>query len=932
MNMNEEQIHQFWKQQKIYNKLKQKLKNKKKFYFLDGPPYATGNIHIGTAWNKILKDCYIRFWRMKGFNVWDQPGYDTHGLPIEKQVEKEQKLKTKSDIEKMGIEKFIAACRTYATKYIDVMSGQFEDLGVWMDWENPYLTLNNEYIEGAWHTFKIAYEKGLLYHDLYAVHVCPKCETAVAYNEIEYDKATDPSIYVKFKVKKRDEYLVIWTTTPWTLPANVAVMVHPDADYVKIKVSDEILIIAKELLENFAQKTGLSYEIKETIAGWKLKNLEYSHPMEDIFTYQKKIKHKVVLSKQYVNFEKGTGLVHTAPGHGEEDYKVGKLNRLDIVSPVKMNGTFDETTGKYAGRFVKEADKDIIEELRSRNLIILEEKINHDYPFCWRCKSALLLICVPQWFFRVTKIRQKLLKENEKVNWYPAWAKSRFKNWLENLGDWPISRQRYWGIPLPIWKCNSCKETKVVGSVDELPEKLDDLHRPYIDRIKIKCKCGKDMKRISDVLDVWFDSGLASWASLGYPKNKELFNMWPSELQIEGPDQIRGWWNSELITSIITFNKAPFKNILFHGFILDAHGIKMSKSVGNVIEPVDIIKKYDRDVLRMYLLSSPAWDDFNASMEEAGNIFKSLTIIRNTFNFVKTYVPHAKPTKTLNIEDRWILSRLNSVIESSTKHMEGYEVNKLITEVNDFLVNEFSRFYIKLIRDRVWVEYKGKDREAAFYTLYEVTKNVSRLLAPVAPFMAENVHQTILRPLGDDLKSVHLAEWPEAENIDKEIEKEMTVVQEIVESVNSVRNEKKVKMRWPLQKVILDLNEKKLDEYSGIIKRMCNVKEVKFARTEKGKEFSFGKIYLDTELTKELKEEALYREVIRKIQDMRKKEGFVVKDKIKLFLHGAEDIEKFKSDLKKEVGAESIILGKSKGKTEKLLFEDKEIIIGIEKL
>jgi len=366
--MNEEQIHQFWKQQKIYNKLKQKLKNKKKFYFLDGPPYATGNIHIGTAWNKILKDCYIRFWRMKGFNVWDQPGYDTHGLPIEKQVEKEQRLKTKSDIEKMGIEKFIAACRNYATKYIDVMSGQFEDLGVWMDWENPYLTLNNEYIEGAWHTFKIAYEKGLLYHDLYAVHVCPTCETAVAYNEIEYNKTTDPSIYVKFKIKKKDEFLVIWTTTPWTLPANVAVMVHPDADYVKIKVKDEVWIIAKELLENFAQKTGLDYKIIETIAGWKLKNLEYIHPMEDIFTYQKKIKHKVVLSKQYVNFEKGTGLVHTAPGHGEEDYKVGKLNRLDIVSPVKMNGTFDETTGKYAGRFVKEADRDLIEELRSGNL------------------------------------------------------------------------------------------------------------------------------------------------------------------------------------------------------------------------------------------------------------------------------------------------------------------------------------------------------------------------------------------------------------------------------------------------------------------------------------------------------------------------------------------------------------------------------------
>jgi len=600
-----------------------------------------------------------------------------------------------------------------------------------------------------------------------------------------------------------------------------------------------------------------------------------------------------------------------------------------------MNGTYDNTTGKYKGRFVKEADRDIIEDLRNKNLLLKEEKITHDYPFCWRCKNALLLIAVKQWFFRVTKIRNKLMNENKKVTWHPEWAKSRFKNWLENLGDWPISRQRYWGIPLPIWKCTSCKEIRVIGSADELPKKPKDLHRPYIDKVKLMCKCGKEMRRINDVLDVWFDSGLASWASLGYPKKKKLFNMWPSDLQIEGPDQIRGWWNSELITSIITFNKAPFKNILFHGFILDAHGAKMSKSVGNVIEPKDIIEKYGRDTLRLYLLSSPAWDDFYVNMKEAEKVYRNLVIIRNVFNFVKTYVPSAKQVKHLEIEDKWILSRLHSVIESSTKNMEKYEVNKLVNDVQSFLVNDFSRFYIKLIRDRVWLEYKGKDKQAACYTLYEVLRNVVKLLAPVTPFTSEDAQQELLKPLGDKLASVHLSDWPESDEkiVNSELEKDMLLIQSIIEAVNTMRNEKKIKTRWPLQKIVIKLNEKEeLKDFSGILKKMCNVKEVVFGKADDSKEFPFGKLYLDTEITEELELEALYRETIRKIQSMRKKAGLVVTDKINLFIN-SDKMKVFKKQIQKGVGAKKVTFGPAKTEIkDKITFRDKEVEIGIEKI
>ncbi len=934
---NEEKIAEFWKHHNIYQKAK--ARGKKKFYFLDGPPYATGAIHMGTAWNKVLKDMYLRFFRMRGFSVWDQPGYDTHGLPIENKVEKELKLKTKTDIEKLGVEKFVERCRGFATKYIDVMNNQFEDLGVWMDWSSPYLTLNNDYIEGAWATFKIAYEKGFLFKDSYSVHVCPHCETAVAYNEVVYQKIADNSIYVKFPVKG-NEFLVIWTTTPWTIPSNTGVMAKPDAEYVKVQVSNEVLIVAKEMLENLMTKFGIAdYKILAVLKGKDLKGMTYRHPLEDVLPFQQDLKngHRVVLSDQFVTLAEGTGLVHTAPGHGEEDYKVGKENGLPLLNPLALDGKFRE--GKYAGVAARDANKLIINDLKERGAIIHEEKVEHDYPMCWRCESHLLQMAVPQWFFRVTAIREKLIKENEKVSWQPEWAKKRFHNWLESLGDWPISRQRYWGIPLPIWVCKKCESVKVIGSSEELPVKLEDLHRPYIDGVLLDCKCGGKMERIKDVLDVWFDSGLAGWASLGYPKNKKLFQeLWPCDFQTEGPDQIRGWWNSQLITSVITFDTAPFTNILFHGFVLDAHGIKMSKSKGNVVDPFDMVKKYSRDVLRYYLLSSSPWDDFYFNSKETDEIFKSFNVIDNTFNFVKMYANKAEKPKKLNAEDEWILSRVNSLVENSTKNTEAYNGHKAAEELYDFILNDLSRWYIKLVRDRVWPSYEGKDKDAAMHTLFEVSSTVTKLLAPVCPFLAESVYQNVLKPLGEKEESVHLCDWPKAEKklIAKNLEDNMKIVKIIVETAGSLRAEAKIKSRWPLAEILVtgEKNKGAVESLGSVIKLMCNVKKVGYSDKEaKGftaKEIDNGVVFLDTNLTGELREEAMLREVLRKVQDTRKKAGMVISDSISLKLEGCDELKKHENQMSREVGASSIVFGKASG--EAIEFEGRKITIEIKKL
>ncbi len=950
----EDEVQRFWGENNIPRKTRMLRKGKRKFFFVDGPPYATGYIHLGTALNKILKDVFIRFYRMLGYDVWDQPGYDTHGLPIEHKVEEKLGFKTKADIERYGVEKFINECRKHATQFIDVMNKQFENLGVWMNWENPYLTLTNEYIEGAWATFKKAYEKNLLFKGRYPVHVCPRCETAVAYNEIEYRDISDPSIYVKLKVKGREkEYLVVWTTTPWTIPGNTGVMVKPHAKYVRVKVGEEVLVIAERLKEEVLGKLGVkNYVILETLKGRELEGLKYEHPLKDIFPFQRGLKnaHRIVLSDQFVTLDEGTGLVHTAPGHGQEDYKVAQETGLPAISPVNLDGRFNEKCGKFSGMYVKEADRHIIEELKSRNLLLHEEKIMHEYPHCWRCDSPLLLISVPQWFFRVTAIRDKLVKENEKVNWIPKWAGQRFKNWLESLGDWPISRQRFWGIPLPIWICEKCGEVKVIGSSEELPNPPIDFHRPHIDEVVLLCpKCKGKMKRIQDVLDVWFDSGVASWASLGYPRKRSLWRkLWPADFETEGPDQIRGWWNSQLITSVITFDKAPYKTILFHGFVLDAHGIKMAKSRGNIIMPEDVVAKYGRDILRLYLLSSPPWNNFHFNMEEVVEVNKQFNVLKNTYNFVGMYVKGLpKGEVKLLPEDKWIISKLNTTIKKYIDYFKSYQPHKAIQEAFNFILNDFSRWYIKLVRGRVWPLYNGEDKEAAFHTLTTVANETVKLLAPFTPFTAEEIYQGVIKKIMGGSESIHMCDIPKPNEklIDEKLEKEMELAKGIVEASLATRHKLKLKLRWPVKEIIVVSSNKEVKEtvkdLKDIIQRMSNTKSIHFqekpVKKLPGSSFDQGEVYLNPVEDKEIYEERLYRELTRRIQILRKRNKFKVGEKIRLYLKSDNEtnkiMENFKNQFKIDVGSLETLIGELKGKPKgNLVFREKKIEIAFEKI
>ena len=934
----DEKILKYWKENDIPKKTLEFRKDEKKFFFLDGPPYATGSIHVGTALNKIVKDYYIRFYRMLGHNVWVQPGYDCHGIPIEIQIEKKIGVKEKADIEKYGVEKFIKECREYATKYIDVMSSEFNDLGVWMDWENPYLTLTNEYMEGAWYTFKVAYEKGLLFKDVYPVHVCPHCATAVAYNEIIHKNIPDDSIYVKFPIKgKENEFLVIWTTTPWTLPGNTGVMVHPKFDYARVKTEKgETWIVAHELLDALRQKFNIKLDVLDIFKGEKLKGVEYVHPLKDMLDVQKDIQGKIIMSEQFVNLEGGTGLVHTAPGHGVEDYRAGKEAKLAVLSPVDLNGNFTQGVGKWTGKFVKDCDKSILEALKEKGVLIKVEKVTHDYPHCWRCESPLLFISVPQWFFRISKIRDKLLKENKKVKWYPLWAGKRFDNWLEILDDWPISRQRYWGTPLPIWICEKCDKIKVLGSASELPVKLDDLHKPYIDEIKLKCKCGGVMNRIPEILDVWFDAGVCSWASLGYPASEELFKKWwPADLIIEGSDQFRGWWNSQIITSIITFDKIPFLNVLMHGFVLDVAGeSKMSKSKGGV-SPAEFCEKYSRDVLRYYYLAADRSMDFAFDWDQVKDVSRFFNVLTNSVNFVKTYCTKTDKMEKPKIEDKWILSRINSVLKNAEQYNKDLIGNKALKEVEDFMVNDFSKSYIKFIRNRTRASYVEKDKEVAFSTCYYVLDRLVKLLAPACPHLCEEFYLSIMKT-PQTPESIHMTDWPklEKEKIDEKLEENMKMISQIIEGGSNIRNKIKIPLRQPLQDMVVVMKEP-LNEFSDLIAKQVNVKEVVFGKEPQGEyeELETPKftIFLNKELTPKLKKEGVTREVIRRIQSMRRDLGLVEKDSIEVNIVGELDVNT--DFIQKQTNAKKLDVGKKtlEGKEKKWKIDGKEITIVVKK-
>ncbi|HXZ24487.1 MAG TPA: isoleucine--tRNA ligase [Methanomassiliicoccales archaeon] len=854
----EKRVRENWKKTNAYQKTKELRASGPDYFFVDGPPYTTGSIHLGTSWNKTLKDTYVRFRRMQKYNVRDQPGYDMHGLPIEVKVEQSIGVKNKKEIEEYGIDRFVSTCKTFALDFQKKMTEQFKELGVWLDWDNPYLTINSNYVEAAWWTLKRAYDKGLLAPSNRVLTWCPRCETALAEAEIEYRDEKDPSIYVRFPTKDDESVsLLIWTTTPWTLPANLAVAAHPDFSYAKVRYFKgnvtETVILLESLVEQVGELGGWDgYEVLEGIEGDDLIGLEYIPPYLNDVAYQRettgKWVHRVIPSTTVA--AENTGLVHIAPGHGPEDFELGKEFNLEPFCPVDESGRFTkDLPERYAGMSVKEANKLIIEELKDRGLMFSVGTILHRYGHCWRCDSGVIYRNTTQWFLKITQIKNLMLEEIDKIRWTPDWAgSSREYDWTVNARDWCISRQRYWGIPLPIWTCASCNEMKVVGSTNDL-EKGDgyrkdmELHRPWIDSVTFKCQhCGGAMKRVPDVLDVWFDSGVASWAQLGFPRSRTEFDKWwPTKWITEAHDQTRGWFYSQLAAGCIAFDRAPYEAVLMHGWVLDPNGQPMSKSKGNVIEPEKVIKDYGADSLRWYLMRTNApWEDTSFQWEGVKNARKTLNVLWNVVNFATTYmsIDEFDPSKTtfesvkgnLRPEDRWMISRTEKMKNEVTRFLNSYELHKACRAMEDFILEDLSRWYVRLIRDRMWKETGDTDKLAAYRVLYDSIASLTRVMAPFCPHITEEIFQY----MEGTRESVHMLDWPvlDQTNRDERLEQIMTTVQELVDIVTKERQARNIKLRWPIKRVVVKAASN--DSYEAmralesVILSQANVKRVEY--------------------------------------------------------------------------------------------------------
>ncbi|MFH7880694.1 MAG: isoleucine--tRNA ligase [Candidatus Aenigmatarchaeota archaeon] len=955
----EDKIRKFWEGKKIIEKLTdwERNKNKPKFYLLDGPPYVNAEPHVGHVKTRVFKDIWNKYMLMNGYFVWFQPGFDCHGLPIENMVEKQLGLKSKKDIEKFGVDNFIEECRKKAKGNEKIWMDLYLKIGDWRGYFEPYMTLENYYIESGWWTIKEMWKKGMLYQGEKPTYWCPHCETSLSGYEVtdSYADVKDPYIYVKFPIKgKEKEYLVIFTTTPWTLVSNVAIVVKGDEYYVKVDYNGEKLIIAEKRLNALEELLKVKFEVKERFLGKELEGLEYepvlkvkaqeklngnskarkvylSIPVLKSKSYKHGILEKAEKMKEeffdFVSMEEGSGLVHCAPGHGPEDYYLGQHYDLPAISPIDNEGKFTEDADQFSGIFVKDADKLIIEELEKNGYLLYKGFIVHSYPLCWRCKSPLIFRLTKQWFLSVDEIKEKMIEENEKVRWLPPFGKERFRNWLKDAVDWCISRQRYWGIPLPIWVCEKCGNISVIGSYKELKERSKeklpeeiDLHKNEVDKIILICdKCNGEMKRVPDILDVWFDSGIAPWASLGYPyRNQEIFKrLWKVDLVDESQDQIRGWFYSLMFTSVAVFGEAPYRSVAMNGWVLDEKGEKMSKSLGNVIWAFDALEKLGADVLRLYFCweNSP-WEQQNFSFNSAEIVKRNLLVLWNTLQFFETYAKDFEFTlENLKVEDRWILSRLNSTIRQVRNYIENFEFEKAGRAIINFAVEDLSRTYIKIIRDRASTY--SEERNIPLSVIKVCLIEIAKMLAPISPFISEEIYQ---RLEGKYEKSVFEEVYPKEDEklIDEELEKKFEIAKEFVEAILSLRQENRIKTRWPLRKALIPID---VGDAKEVIKVLANVKEINVGEelSFRSKETKFGKVFLDVNLYDDLKEEAIIREVIRAIQEERKKRKMNVWEKINLKINGDENIlnivEKNAEYISKEVGAESLIIGEG-GKIE----------------
>lgn len=851
----EQNVHSFWQENAIYKTLKQKGQGKKKFYFLDGPPYTSGKVHIGTAWNKVLKDMVLRYKRMQGFDVWDRAGYDMHGLPTEHATEEELHIHGSDAIEKYGVDKFIDACRTLCIRNMKTMTKDFEALGVWMDFENAYQTISKEWMEAEWWFIKTAHEKGRIYEGFRTTTWDVPNATAVAKHELEYKEVEDTAIFVKFPlVLKENEFLVIWTTTPWTIPFNLAVMVNPNLDYVlvKNKKNGEQWWLVKNLADNLMKRINVEYEILKTKKGSELEGWEYTHPFANEMPYQKlkqqhNAVHTIILSKEYVDTSAGSGLVHCAPGCGPEDFEVGYRNNLPAYNTVNEQGVLQDA-GKFTGLVAKKDDAAFIQALEQTGNLILKHPYVHDYPHDWRSHQPVIFRTTKQWFLKVDDIKDQLIKENNDISWQPTAAYNAFNSWLENIRDNSISKQRFWGTPLPIWRNEQdSKDYLVIGNAKELEElsgvHLDDLHKSSVDSVLIK-QNGKTYKRVPDVLDVWVDAGTASWACKNFPQKTDE-TTFVADFILEGKDQIRGWFNLLHVMSNVAFGTKSFKNCYMHGFVNDAQGRKMSKSLKNFITPNEVTDKYGVDVMRLYFVgaANPGYDmNYNfddislrsRNMNVFWNIHKLLLDLQITNTFTQKDFDAGK--NFIGIEEQYLLSKLHSLLVATTAKMETYNLNEVPTLIENFFLEDLSRTYIQLVREKMSAGTK-EEKQAVYFALAKTYALLLEQLAIVSPFIAEQLYQnlkvTTLSLFSHT--SVHFEAWPKADKkyIDSSLEQTMLLAQKVITAGLSAREKAKIGVRWPLAAITLDVApeiEKQLKPFIPLLLSQLNTKEIKFAK------------------------------------------------------------------------------------------------------
>ena len=848
----EKEVEKFWEDNHIFQKSIDNRKKAKTYTFYDGPPTANGKPHIGHVLTRVIKDMIPRYRTMKGYDVPRKAGWDTHGLPVELEVEKMLGLDGKEQIEEYGLEPFIKHCKESVWKYKGMWEDFSKTVGFWADMEHPYVTYDNTFIESEWWALKQIWEKGLLYKGFKIVPYCPRCGTPLSSHEVAqgYKDVKERSAIARFKVKGEDAYILAWTTTPWTLPSNVALCVHPDETYVKIKNGDYTYYLAEALCESVLEG---QYEILERYKGKDLEYTEYE-PLFDFVKPSKKAYY--VVCDTYVTLTDGTGVVHIAPAFGEDDSKVGRKYDLPFVQLVDAKGEMTAET-KWAGTFCKKADPMVLKDLEERGLLFSAPLFEHSYPHCWRCDTPLIYYARESWFIKMTAVKEDLIRNNNTINWIPeSIGKGRFGDWLENVQDWGISRNRYWGTPLNVWECE-CGHQHSIGSIEELksmssncPDDIE-LHRPYIDAVTITCpKCGKEMKRVPEVIDCWFDSGSMPFAQHHYPfENKEVFEQqFPADFISEAVDQTRGWFYSLLAISTLIFNKAPYKNVIVLGHVQDENGQKMSKSKGNAVDPFEALETYGADAIRWYFyINSAPWlpNRFHGKAVMEGQR-KFMGTLWNTYAFFVLYanIDEFDPTKytldyeKLSVMDKWLLSKLNSLVLTVDSCLENYQIPEAARALQEF-VDDMSNWYVRRSRDRFWAKGMEQDKINAYMTLYTALVTVSKTAAPMIPFMTEQIYQNLVRKVDRDApESIHLCNFPAADqaHIDKELESRMDEVLKIVVLGRAARNTANIKNRQPIGRMFVKAPNVLPDFYKEIVEEELNVKQVIF--TDDVREFT----------------------------------------------------------------------------------------------